>query len=150
MSYNPVMTFSKETSAGYLANHMARLFAIGLQRRIKPLGLATGQFPALLALWAEEGQTQKELVSQLGIEQATLANTLSRMERDGLIVRKSCPEDGRVQRIFLTDKAKALEAEAIGSARAQNAVALKDFSDTEVRQFLDFMHRAIAAMQGEG
>jgi len=150
MPYIPVMTFDKDTSAGYLANHMARLFAVGLQRRIKPLGLATGQFPALLALWAKEGQTQKELVRQLDIEQATLANTLSRMERDGLITRVPCPEDGRVQRIFLTGKAKALEEDAIGAAQAQNAVALGDFSDEEIGTFLEFMHRAIGAMQGEG
>ncbi|MEO0363426.1 MAG: MarR family transcriptional regulator, partial [Pseudomonadota bacterium] len=38
------MTFAKSKSAGYVANHMARLFAIGLQRRIKPLGLAPAQF----------------------------------------------------------------------------------------------------------
>lgn len=141
------MTFKKESSAGYLANHMARLFAVGLQRRIKPLGLSTGQFPALLALWATEGQTQKDLVQQLGIEQATLANTLSRMERDGLISRKPCEEDGRVQRIFLTQKARALRDEAIGSAQAQNAVALEGFSEQEIEEFLSFMHRAINAMQ---
>lgn len=144
------MTFKKESSAGYLANHMARLFAVGLQRRIKPLGLSTGQFPALVALWTKEGQTQKELVQQLDIEQATLANTLSRMERDGLISRKPCEEDGRVQRIFLTEKARALRKEAIGSAEAQNAVALRGFSREETDQFLSFMRRAINAMQKDG
>ncbi len=38
-------------SAGFLANHMARLFAVALQRRIKPLGLAPAQFMTLLELW---------------------------------------------------------------------------------------------------
>lgn len=143
------MSFEKDSSAGFLANHMARLFAAGLQRRIKPLGLAPGQFPALLALWSKEGRTQKELVELLDIEQATLANTLARMERDGLISRKPSEEDGRVQLIFLTVKAKALQSEAIGAAIAQNGVALADFSEQEASQFLDFMRRAIAAMQRE-
>lgn len=141
------MSFKKETSAGYLANHMARLFAAGLQRRIKPLGLSPGQFPALVALWAKEGRTQKELVELLDIEQATLANTLARMERDGLISRRASEEDGRVQQIFLTDRARALEEQAIGSALAQNAEALAGFSDEEKARFLDYMRRAIAAMQ---
>jgi len=141
------MTFKKDTSAGYLANHMARLFAAGLQRRIKPLGLSPGQFPALVALWAKEGRTQKELVELLDIEQATLANTLARMERDGLINRRASEEDGRVQQIFLTDRARALENQAIGSALAQNAEALAGFSEEEQDQFLAFMRRAIAAMQ---
>ncbi|MCK7612456.1 MarR family winged helix-turn-helix transcriptional regulator [Roseibium sediminicola] len=141
------MNFKKDTSAGYLANHMARLFASGLQRRIKPLGLSPGQFPALVALWAKEGRTQKELVELLDIEQATLANTLARMERDGLISRRASEEDGRVQQIFLTDRAKSLEEEAIGAALAQNAEALAGFSESERDQFLDYMRRAIAAMQ---
>jgi DNA-binding MarR family transcriptional regulator len=141
------MTFEKETSAGYLANHMARLFAVGLHRRIKPLGLAPGQFPALLALWSKEGQTQKDLVQLLDIEQATLANTLARMERDGLIHRRASEEDGRVQQIFLTDKAKALQAEAVAAARSQNMAALADFTDEEINQFLGFMRRAITSMQ---
>lgn len=141
------MSFKKDTSAGYLANHMARLFAAGLHRRIRPLGLSPGQFPALVALWAREGRTQKELVQLLDIEQATLANTLARMERDGLISRRASEEDGRVQEIFLTERARAMEEEAIGSAQAQNAEALAGFSDAEKDQFLDFMRRAIAAMQ---
>ncbi len=61
------MTFEKDSSDGYLANHMARLFAAGLHRRIRPLGLSPGQFPALVALWAKEGRTQKELVQLLDI-----------------------------------------------------------------------------------
>lgn len=141
------MSFEKDSSAGYLANHLARLFATGLQRRIKPLGLAPGQFPTLLALWAREGQTQKDLVLALDIEQATLANTLSRMERDGLIERRASKEDGRVQEIFLTDKTRALKGEAIAAAMAQNGVALEGFSKDETAQFLDFMRRAISSMQ---
>lgn len=141
------MAFKKDSSAGYLANHMARLFAAGLHRRIKPLGLSPGQFPALVALWGKEGRTQKELVQLLDIEQATLANTLARMERDGLISRRASEEDGRVQQIYLTDRARALEDEAIGSALAQNAEALAGFTEDEKTRFLDYMRRAIATMQ---
>ncbi len=141
------MGFEKETSAGYLANHMARLFAAGLQRRIKPLGLAPGQFPALLALWSREGRTQKELVSLLDIEQATLANTLARMERDGLIQRRPSEDDGRVQKIFLTEAAKVLEAPAIEAALATNKAALSGLSGEEQIQFLKLMRRAIAGLQ---
>ena len=58
-------------SAGYLVNHIARLFADGLRRRVEPLGIVPGQFPALLELWIEDGQTQKQLVEKLDIEQGT-------------------------------------------------------------------------------
>ena len=102
------MEFSKARSAGYLINHIARIFARGLTERIRPLGLTTGTFPALLELWETDGLTQKQLVERLDIEQATMANTLARMERDGLILRKKDLSDGRVQRIWLTEQARGL------------------------------------------
>jgi DNA-binding MarR family transcriptional regulator len=143
------MAFEKTSSAGYLANHMARLFADGLRARIKPLGIVPGQFPALLELWENEGLTQKELVARLDIEQATMANTLSRMERDGLIRRKPHPGDGRAQLVWLTAKARALRAPAVEAAIAQNEVALALLSVDERRQFLGFMQRTVRAMQDD-
>lgn len=91
------MTFDQNTSAGYLINQLARLAFEGLRKEIEPLGIVPGQFPALLALWQRDGQTQRELVAKTDVEQATMANTLNRMERDGLIVRQAHPEDGRAQ-----------------------------------------------------
>ena len=56
------MRFSKDTSAGYLVNDLARRFAAALQARIKPLGLSTGVFPVMVQLWEDDGLTQTELV----------------------------------------------------------------------------------------
>jgi DNA-binding MarR family transcriptional regulator len=141
------MTFDKWTSAGYLANHMARLFGQGLLERIRPLGLTLGTFPALLELWEEDGLTQKELVARLDIEQATMANTLTRMERDGLVRRRPHPVDGRAQQVWLTRKAKALEKPATEAALAQNAVALAGLTEAEREVFLGLMKKVMAAMR---
>ncbi|WP_299439649.1 MarR family winged helix-turn-helix transcriptional regulator [uncultured Rhodospira sp.] len=141
------MTFSKTTSAGYLANHMARLFAHGLHRRIQPLGLAPAQFMTLLELWGEDGLTQKQLVERLDVEQATMANTLRRMERDGLITRCPHPDDGRAHQTWLTPTARDLRAAATAAAEAQNDHALSDLSDEERTVFLDLMRRVVRTMK---
>jgi DNA-binding MarR family transcriptional regulator len=143
------MTFDKDQSAGYVINHMARLFAAALTERIRPLGLTTGQFPLLLELWREEGLTQKQLVERLDLEQATVANTLTRMERDGLIERKPHPQDGRAQCIHLTRKARALEAPATEAARAVNAVALASLPPVAQKAFLRTMGQVIEALQAD-
>ncbi len=143
------MAFKKNESAGYLANHMARLFAQGLSARIKPLGIVPGQFPALLALWEQDGLTQKELVDRLDIEQATMANTLSRMERDGLIRRTRHPADARAQQIWLTAAARSMRQAAQDAAIRQNSQALSDLSAAERKQFIDLMTRVIGAMQAD-
>lgn len=143
------MAFEKSKSAGYLANHMARLFAQGLAERIKPLGIVPGQFPVLLELWGQDGLTQMELVRRVDIEQATMANTLARMERDGLIHRKRHPLDGRSQQIWLTPKAWALRDAATSAAQAQNRLALARLSSSEQKQFVVLTQRIIDAMIAE-
>ncbi|WP_419908169.1 MarR family winged helix-turn-helix transcriptional regulator [Hoeflea sp.] len=141
------MLFEKEKSAGYLVNHMARLFAHRLHERIAPLGIVPGQFPALLALWEKDGVTQKELVARLDIEQATMANTLTRMERDGLIRRTRHPADARAQQIWLTAKAKRIRDSAYEAANAVNARALADLRPEEHALFIDCMDRIIASLR---
>ncbi|UWP89508.1 MarR family transcriptional regulator [Aliiroseovarius crassostreae] len=142
------MRFQKDISAGYLANHLARLFAKALQHRIRDLGLSVGQFPILLELWAQDGQSQKELVQKLDLEQATVANTLNRMERDGLLRRMKDPSDGRAQRIWLTDQAKALRDPAYAAANAVNEQALSGLSEDEQAQFLALTQRVVTRLRG--
>jgi len=143
------MEFDKRNSAGYLTNHLARLFAAELQNAIRHLGIAPAQFATLLELWSHDGLTQKALVGRLDIEQATMANTLTRMERDGLIRRKPNPADARSQQVWLTNKAKKLEGPATAAAGSINDVALAGLSEAEKTQFFVLMRRIIATLQQE-
>ncbi|WP_164658390.1 MarR family winged helix-turn-helix transcriptional regulator [Tropicibacter sp. Alg240-R139] len=137
------MDFIKEDSAGYLINHMARLFARELQLGIAPLGIVVGQFPILLELWQKDGVSQKKLLENIDVEQATLANTLNRMERDGLIKRTKSQADARVQLIWLTDKATAIKDQAFDVAFDVNSRALQDITLQEREIFMGVMRRII-------
>ena len=131
-------------SAGYLINHTARLCFKGLHEQIAPLGLAPAQFMTLLELWREDGLTQKELVERLDVEQATMANTIARMERDRLIERRPHPEDRRARSIHMTDKARSLEADAIKAAMRVNEDMLTPLTKEERKTFITLMQRIIA------
>ncbi|MEO1612152.1 MAG: MarR family winged helix-turn-helix transcriptional regulator [Pseudomonadota bacterium] len=139
------MEFDKNRSAGYLVNHVARIFAAGLQNRIAPLGITVGQFPILLELWVKDGVTQRDLLDKLALEQATLANTLNRMERDHLIERRKHPADARSQQIWLTEKGKAPRDRAYQAASEQNEKSLEPLSEAERLQFVELMHRIVEA-----
>lgn len=137
------MRFSRADSAIYLAARMAREFTAALQKRAAALGFSPGQFPILIELWHEEGLTQRQLLDRIDIEQATLANTLSRMERDGLIIRKTHPSDRRAQIIELTQRGRELEANAIAASQATDDALLADFRQFEKQLLLEYMRRAI-------
>ncbi len=137
--------FNKDESAGYLINHLARIFFQALMREIAPLGLAPGQFMVLLVLWREDGLTQRDLVDRLDVEQATLANTLARMERDGLIRRRPHPRDGRAQSIHLSERARTLEADATAAATRVNRHLLGPLRPTQRRDFIAAMQAVLAS-----
>ncbi len=141
------MRFDRHRSPGHVINYLARLFAKALYRRIGPYGVTRGQFPVLLVLWEREGATQTELAERLAVEQATMANTLKRMERDGLIERVPDPEDRRQARVHLTPRGRELEEVLTTSARETNAVALAGLSAADTAQLMRLAGRMVANLE---
>jgi len=133
--------FDRRQSPGHLVNHLARLFAQALYGRIRRYGVLPGQFPVLLCLWEQEGLTQTELARRLDIEQPTMANTLKRMERGGLVRRGPDPADRRRAHTYLTTRAKALRGPLTKHARAVNELALAGLRATDRRSLLAVARR---------
>lgn len=133
----------RHESLGYQVNHLARLLAQTLAARIAPYGVVPGQFAQLLALFEQDGLSQRELCDRVRIEQATMANTLRRMERDGLVDCVPDPNDGRRIQVYLTDRAKALRHDLVAAARAGNASATDGLTDQEITTYLRLTARVI-------
>lgn len=137
------MAFDRSHSATYLAGQLARGFTRSLQKRANGLGFSPGQFPVLLELWSEDGLTQKQLLDRLEVEQATLANTLTRMERDGLVKREPHPSDRRAQVILLTEQGRALEAQALAAAAEADSALFAGFRQFERELMIEYMRMVI-------
>lgn len=69
---------------------------------LTPYNIKSGQVIALFLLYEKPGLTQKDICDLTGIEQPTIANTLKRMERDALIIRKADIVDKRMIRNYLS------------------------------------------------
>lgn len=103
MSYSMKPLFYTELS------RFQRLYTKGLSMRLKPYGVQPGYLSILERLWDRDKVTQKDLKLTMDIEQATLSNTLKRMERDELIERRPLKNDKRHHLIRLTDKGKSVQ-----------------------------------------
>jgi DNA-binding MarR family transcriptional regulator len=143
------MDFDRTASATYLANLLAKAASRALHARADGAGFAPGQFPVLLELWNGDGLTQRELLDRLDIEQATMANTLSRMERDGLISRRRHPKDKRAQLVFLTTKGKALHETALAAASETEEALFQGFRRFERELLLEYMRMVLANLGRE-
>jgi MarR family transcriptional regulator, transcriptional regulator for hemolysin len=79
----------------------------------------------VLALLTHErdGMPQRELASQLSIENPTLVRLLDGLERQGLVARVPEAEDRRANRVALTESAATVAAEVTGiSGRLRDRV----------------------------
>lgn len=138
------MANDRPESATQLATQFARSLTRVLQTRAAQLGFSPGQFPVLIELWEEEGLTQRQLLDRVDVEQATMANTLARMERDGLIERRVHPRDRRAQQTFLTEKARAMRTEALTLAGEAEEAVFSGFRRFEKELLKEYMRLAIA------
>jgi DNA-binding MarR family transcriptional regulator len=138
--------FERARSLGYLVNLAGRLLARALDRRLAAYGVSIGQFPLMLILWEEERLTQTEIARRIDIEQPTVANTLKRMERDGLVTTAPDPGHSRRVLISLTERGRALEPLLKEEARQVNAQGAKELSNDQLAEFRATLHKLIAAL----
>lgn len=95
-------------SVTYLMSLCARLLT---QRSIEALavhGVAPAYLPVIGALNSMGETSQRELADHVAIEPPTMARTLARMERDGLVVRTADPADHRRVIVRLSARAEEL------------------------------------------
>lgn len=145
-----VESLRRRESLGYQINHLARLFEQQLRIRIEGHGVTPGQFAQILALYEEEPLTQRELCERVQIEQPTMAYTLGRMERGGLIRRGADPADGRRAHVTLTPRARSLQGALLAAARQVNDVATDGMADAEISEFMSKIEKMIESFEGAG
>ena len=141
------MVLTRESSAGYMTNWAARLFARELERQLAPSGIAPAYMPVLFALADGSALTQKELTRRAAVEQPTMAATLNRMERDAMIVRTPDPGDRRSALVALTPLAQGHVETVERVVSAINELALEQLDRAERRQFMALLGKVIAVLE---
>ena len=136
------MAIRRIDSLGYQIGLLNRLYDRCLQDALKEFGVAPGQFAPLVMLFEEDGLTQAELCRRINVEQPTMANTLERMERDGLVKRKADTGDRRRAHVFLTPRAREIQTHVMEAARAVSNRTVAGLTASEQ----DDMFRLVARM----
>lgn len=131
-----------EPSLGHLTNWAARLLRRLADRRLEPLGLSSGHLPVLTALIENGAMSQKALTEHAAIEQPTMAATLARMERDGVIERRPDLYDKRSSLFSLTSAARErvdVVSSIVDSISAEALVGLPEEDRPKAYQMLKSM-----------
>jgi DNA-binding MarR family transcriptional regulator len=115
-----------------------------LAGQLKLWGLNNAQFDVLAHVGAAEGITQQELADSLLVTKGNVTQLLGRMERRGLIERRS---QGRTNRLFLTYEGRRTFTEVVPAHEALIDERLSVLSEEEQKQLFELLRRLDRALE---
>lgn len=133
-----------KTNGGFLVAKIKqlgdRIFeSILAEKNIDAFNGAQGRI--LYVLWQEDGVPIKIISEKSGLAITSLTTMLERMEKNGLISRKTDEADKRKTLLFLTDKAKELKEAYDSVSNEMGNIYYRDFTDKEILQFEEYLNR---------
>src|SRR5882762_5730867 len=131
----PTLPEGIERILGLAVNTLGRRIVWSLAQRTAQHGVLPGAYPVIAWLMHLNEATQTELSKLISIEQPTMAVTLRRMERDGIIQRTPAPDHGRKSVVKLTARGRKLNDVISAAAHDVQSVAARGLSAAELDEF---------------
>jgi DNA-binding MarR family transcriptional regulator len=104
-------------------------------------GLYPGQLPILEFIQAHEGCTQTEIARHLTVSAASIASSTKRMQKAGLILKKTDQYNLRANMLFLTPKGRELAGLCRAEINALQSAYLNGFQESEKEQIIQLLSR---------
>lgn len=108
---------------------------------LRGLDLHVGQDNLLCKLWNDDGITQMQLTELLKCEPPTVTNMVKTLEKNGFIYRKKDTVDGRVSRVYLTEKGIAVKTPIEQIWNKQQDKLLNKLAVNERKMLNDLLHK---------
>jgi MarR family transcriptional regulator for hemolysin len=126
------MTVTTKKEIAFNINDVARLLRTYADHKAASFGLTRAKWAVLARLDRFEGLKQNELADMLDLQPISLTRLLDRLSENGLIERRSDPNDRRAKRLFLTPAAHPLleRLSELGEDLMTTALAGLDQSET--------------------
>lgn len=127
---------SNKTTVGFSLHDVARMMRRDFDRRAREQGLTRARWQVLWYLARREGIYQAALAELLNVAPISLTRQLDRLEEEGLVERRTDPDDRRRYRLYLTDQAQpALEnLHRLAEQTRRRALAGLEKNDIEALQ----------------
>jgi len=133
----------------YLLSRAADQVSARFHKVAKERGLGVAEWRVLGSLW-NNPSTVGELAGFTLYQQPTLTKIIDRMVKAGLVERHGDPEDRRRVHVRLTAQGRAVAAELLPIAKAQEAAMLSGYSEAEIRVLKDALKLLIERTDDAG
>ncbi|MEN0051694.1 MAG: MarR family transcriptional regulator [Bacteroidota bacterium] len=109
--------------------------------------LTRTQWVLLKRLHDEDGQTQNDLALITDRNKTSLTRLIHTMERKELVVRISDEQDKRINRIYLTDKGKAIYQQTLPIIYDSLTKVQSSLSKEEIEQLINLLKRVYGSLE---
>lgn len=123
--------------------HLGRELRTALDRKLMAHGLTSQQAALLLLSRLLREPNPVKIAARLGTDTAGMTRLIDRLEKKGLIFRKTSPEDRRSIVIVLGPKSKHVLPRLIPEFRSVEEGLLEGFSKHEVEQLNSMLRRLL-------
>lgn len=124
-------------------NSLSILHRICIQKQASKNGLYFGQPPILEYVAHHDQCTQREVADFMKVSPASIATSVKRMQKAGLIEKMADNSDLRYNRLNITDKGRELTYKCRKDFDKVDAQMFSGFSDEECEQLSCFFERMI-------
>ena len=138
--------FDRQTSFGWMRKVVANQAAKVFDTELKKHGLTIALWPTMMCLWEEEGVTQSEISAKSKVENSTTTRTIDKLEKLGLVERRTDPNSRRSFRIYLTEQGLALKETLLPIPMAINKKLLSSLEETEQKEMLRLLQKMVATV----
>jgi MarR family transcriptional regulator for hemolysin len=125
-----------EREIAFNISDVARLLRTYADQRAGEFGMTRAQWAVLARVERSEGLKQVELADTLDLQPITLTRLIDRLCDNGLIERRSDPDDRRAKRLFLTPAARPVLDGLARLGGDMMATVLAGIEPTAVEQLL--------------
>ena len=105
------------------------------------------QVPMLHLLGKKEGLSQREISQEMKIKPPTVAVSIKRMEKSGLIIRRTDEKDQRMSRIYLSQKGRELTENVQKMVEDSENAIFRGFSESEICLMKRFFKQMIENLE---
>ncbi|MDJ1134285.1 MarR family winged helix-turn-helix transcriptional regulator [Streptomyces iconiensis] len=130
----PVAPAVLTAAPGYQVRRLYQAYLAVWVRTVDPT-LTGPQFAVLTTVHANPGSDQSSMASAVALDTSTMADVARRLEKRGLLERRTAAADGRRKLLYLTDEGESALREANGRARELDERLLDQY-DPDARERL--------------
>lgn len=124
------------------AHNMIRTARKIINANLRPLNLSSAEGNILLHLLTQGQElSQEQLVAQLDVSKPAISRALDSLEAKGFVTRQQDPDDRRVHRVRLTDRAREIGTEIEQAYNQLYMLAMQGISSEELAYFLKLFGR---------